>query len=284
MKQRRLGRTGLDISEIGFGCGTTADLMIHGSPDERRNAVARALDLGINYFDTAPAYGNTVSETNLGQALAELGATPIVATKVALSLDELDDIAGAVVRSVEGSIARLGLPRLTLVQLHNRVGAHRAAKPDIGTGALMTVDDVLGPGGVVEGLNRLRDRGLVEFFGCCAFGGETEAVARLIDSNLFDTILVHYSALNTTAWTAPAEAGIRDYGRAGARATEAGMGTIALRVLEGGKLATSPQAAEDALRFALGNGEISTVLVGFSALNQIDQAAHAADRGDLPQS
>jgi aryl-alcohol dehydrogenase-like predicted oxidoreductase len=279
MNRRRLGRTGIEISEIGFGCGITAGLMIHGSPDARRDAVAHALDCGINYFDTAPAYGATVSESNLGQALAELNASPIVATKIALDLDDLRDIAGAVIRSVEGSLKRLRLPHLALVQLHNRVGAQRAAKPDIGTGALMTVDDVLGPGGVVEGLNRLRDRGLVSFFGCCAFGGETDAVAQLVDSGAFDTVLVHYSALNQTAWVTPSEPGIRDYGRAGARASAAGMGTVALRVLEGGKLATSPPDAEKALRFALSNGELSTVLVGFSELGQIDQAAQATLRG-----
>jgi aryl-alcohol dehydrogenase-like predicted oxidoreductase len=281
MKRRRLGRTGLDVSEIGFGCGITAGLMIHGSPEARRAAVAHAVELGINYFDTAPAYGDTVSEANLGQALAALDASPIVATKVALRLEELDDIAGAVTRSVEGSLARLRRQRLALVQLHNRVGAHRAPKPDVGTGALLTVDDVLGPGGVTDALTRLRERGMVEFFGCCAFGGEAAAVARVIDSGVFDTVLVHYSATNPTAWTPAAQAGTRDYGRVGARAAAAGMGTIALRVLEGGKLAASPVDAEHALRFALTNGGLSTVLVGFSELAQIDQAVGAAAKGGL---
>ena len=80
-------------------------------------------------------------------ALRELDAKPFVATKIALSLTDLDDIPGAVTRSVEASIERLGLARLALVQLHNRVGAARAAKADIGVGALLTVDDVLGADG-----------------------------------------------------------------------------------------------------------------------------------------
>ena len=60
MKRRPLGRTGLSISEIGFGCGPTAGLMVRGDDKMRRDAVARALELGIDYFDTAPAYGDTL--------------------------------------------------------------------------------------------------------------------------------------------------------------------------------------------------------------------------------
>ncbi len=65
---------------------------------------------------------------------------------------------------------------------------------------MLTVDDVLGPGGVVEAFRALRDRGLVRFFGCSAYGGDPAAVARLIDSGAFDTIIVNYSMLNRTAW------------------------------------------------------------------------------------
>src|SRR5262249_53992639 len=157
-------------------CGPTAGLMIRADAKTRRDAVARALELGIDYFDTAPIYGDTLSEQNLGQILHELGAKPFVATKIALELRDLDDIPGAVTRSVEASIARLGVPRLALVQLHNRVGSQRAVKADIGVGALLTIDDVLGQGGVVPTLERLRARGLVAQFGCCAYGGETAAI------------------------------------------------------------------------------------------------------------
>src|SRR6185437_1073024 len=198
MKRRLLGRTGLDVPEIGFGCGPTAGLMVRGSAAERRAAVKRALDLGVDYFDTAPVYGETVSEANLGGTLRALHAKPIVATKVALEAEHLGDIRGAVIRSVEASVARLGVP-ITLIQLHNRVGPQRAAKAEYGTGALLTVDDVLGHGGVAEAFRTLRDSGLVRFFGCSGYGGEPASVARLIDSGAFDTIIVNYSMLNRTA-------------------------------------------------------------------------------------
>jgi L-galactose dehydrogenase/L-glyceraldehyde 3-phosphate reductase len=295
VKRRLLGRTGLSVSEIGFGCGPTAGLMIRADAKMHRDAVARALELGIDYFDTAPVYGDTQSERHLGAALVALGAKPFIATKVALELGDLDDIPGAVTRSVEASIARLGVPRLGLVQLHNRVGGARAAKADIGTGALLTVDDVLAAGGVVPTLERLRARGLVGHFGCCAFGGEAQAIARLIDSGAFDTILVHYSVLNPSAWR-DAGAGLRDYAQLGAHAVGSGMGVVALRVLDGGALtgANVPPAlaalADEtghsvpvlALRFALSNTAISTALVGFSDAGQIDAAVAAAAAGPLP--
>jgi len=294
MKRRALGRTGLSVSEIGFGCGPTAGLMVRGDAKARQQAVARALELGIDYFDTAPAYGDTLSEQHLGETLRALGAKPFIATKIALELSDLDDIPGAVTRSVEASIARLGMKRLDLVQLHNRVAAGRAPKADIGTGAMLTVDDVLAVGGVVPTLSRLRARGLVAQIGCCAYGGEPASVAQLIDSGVFDTVLVHYSLLNPSAF-APAPTGRRDYAQLGARAAAIGMGTIALRVLDGGALLNNPpaalqtigqQAGDDlaslALRFVLSNDSVATALVGFSDLAQIEAACAAAAAGRLP--
>ncbi|HEX4113148.1 MAG TPA: aldo/keto reductase [Stellaceae bacterium] len=267
MKRSALGRTGLTVPEIGFGCGPTAGLMVHGAPKERRAAVARALDLGLDYFDTAPVYGDTASEAHLGETLRALHAKPIVATKVALEAEHFGDIRGAVTRSVEASVARLGVP-ITLIQLHYRVGPQRAAKAEYGTGALLSVDDVLGPGGVVEAFGALRDRGLARFCGCSGYGGEPASVARLIDSGAFDTIIVNYSMNNRSAWAPGGVA--RDYGGVGKKAAASGMGVIGLRVLEGGALA---EKAQEAVRFALSNRDIATVLIGFSDLAQIEAAA-----------
>jgi aryl-alcohol dehydrogenase-like predicted oxidoreductase len=246
--------------------------MTRDAPDLQREAVGRALELGINYFDTAPVYGDTASEANLGRVLADLRARPVVATKVALAWEERDDVYGAVMRSVEASHRRLRVPCIDLVQLHNRVGPERAPKPDFGSGALLTVADVLGPRGVLEALQALRAEGRVSFFGCCAFGGDPASVAELIDSDAFDAVLVHYSRLNRTAWDAAAEPEARSYAGAGARAARAGMGTIAIRVLDAGK---APDPGE-ALRFVLSNAEVSTALVGFSDARQVEQAARSA--------
>lgn len=305
---RTLGRTGLQISEIGFGCGGGAGLMVGNDEEAQVAAVTRALERGINYFDTAPIYGKYRSERNLGRALQKLGAKPIVATKVALELVDLDDIAGAVVASVEGSLERLGRDMVEVVYLHNRVARERAAKPNIGVGALLTEDDVIGRGGVVEGFRRLRDRGLVKFFGCCSYGGEMSALERVIASDAFDALLVHYNIITQTAWLPPVPAShVQDHGCIGAHAAARGMGTSVLRVLEAGLLAGNSREvpseknnverararaltflqgkdatlAPAAIRFALSNPGISVVLIGVSELKHVDEAVDAAERGPL---
>jgi aryl-alcohol dehydrogenase-like predicted oxidoreductase len=309
MKYRTLGRTGLTISEIGFGCGTGAGLMVEDEPEKQMAAVARALERGVNYFDTAPIYGEFRSETNLGRTLRALGAAPVLATKVALEPEVLGDIAAAVVASVEGSLERLQRDSIDIVYLHNRIASERAVKPEVGVGSLLTVEDVLGPGGVVSGFESLRKRGLVKSFGCCAYGGDMGLLERVIDSDTFDALLVHYSALTQTAWlpTVPGSS-VPDYARIAARAAARGMGTVVLRVLEAGLLAGNSRelprvrnanaarsnALADlqgndatllplAIRFALSNAEVSTVLIGVSDISHVDDAVDAAECGVLTE-
>ena len=66
MNSRPLGATGLQVSELGFGCGMVGGLMTRGEYPTMRRAVARALELGISYFDTATVYGEGQSEANIG--------------------------------------------------------------------------------------------------------------------------------------------------------------------------------------------------------------------------
>jgi aryl-alcohol dehydrogenase-like predicted oxidoreductase len=310
--RRVLGRTGLAISEIGFGCGPTAGLIAAGQRAAQRAAVERALELGIDYFDTAPVYGAGESERNLGEVLGELGATPRVATKVALEQADFDDIRGAILRSVEGSLARLKVARIAVLHLHNRVGVARAAKAELGTGALLCVDDVLGARGVAETFASLRSQGVVDFFGCSAYGGDMTAVEHVVDSGEFDCLQVHYSVLNTSAWEpAPADCRLRNYHGIAARAAAAGLGVIALRVLEAGLLTDREPVARQvradgeasaaereslaarlggeslrdvALRFALARPGVTTALIGFSSAAQVEQAAASLANGGLPAS
>jgi len=73
MRYRAIPDTGLSLSEIGFGCGGNAGLMVRGDRAEQIRVIARALDQGINYFDLAPDYGDGLAESNLGIALKEIG-------------------------------------------------------------------------------------------------------------------------------------------------------------------------------------------------------------------
>ena len=71
MQPRKLGRTGLDVAALSFGCGAVGGLMVRGTAAEQERAVARAIEIGVRYFDTAPQYGDGVSEQNLGRILAK---------------------------------------------------------------------------------------------------------------------------------------------------------------------------------------------------------------------
>lgn len=266
-----------------------------------------ALDLGINYFDTAPAYGGSISEANLGRALDELGATPILSTKVSLTSADLDDIPGAVVRSVRASMRRLRVARLPLVYLHNRVAKSRSVSEN--GKIVLTVADVLEPRGVAEGFDILRQNGVIDFAGCCAYGGDMDETKMLIDGGIFASIFVNYSMLNPSAWHA-APPNVTNYAKIGAYAAQAGLGTIALRVLEGGALsgtgvvpnggmdrdaitasaARAGMMAEEAgidlsqaaIRYCLSNPDVANVLVGFSDIAQVKSAVDAANLGPLP--
>ena len=319
MNYRTLGKTGPRVSEIGFGCGNVGGLMVRGSHEEQVQAVRRALDLGISYFDTAPSYGDGRSEINLGRVLAELRPQATVATKVRLRGDDLKDIRSAVQRSLEASLQRLGRDSVDLLQLHAQVTMER------GTGGRETVgfEDVLGKNGVADAFDAVRSQGLIRFLGFTGMG-ETSALHRVIDSGRFDVVQAYYNLLNPSGGMAvpPGFVG-HDFDRLIDKAAERGMGVVAIRVLAGGALAgpaarqghASPSVGgtmvpggeydadesraealdflaadgatgkpQAAIRFALMHPGVSTVLVGFSDLAQIEEAAACSGKGPLTET
>ena len=193
MKYRALGATGLEVSEIVFGGGAVGGLLIRSDPETRVAAVRRALDLGINWFDTAPSYGDGQSEENLGAALQELKASPHVSTKVSLRPEHMSDVPGEIRRSVEDSLRRLQRDKVDVVILHNPTTETRGARR-----VSMSEEDVLGKNGVVDGFETLRDEGLTSFFGFTA-SGDVPSLRRLIESGRFHVAQVFHSLVNPTA-------------------------------------------------------------------------------------
>jgi aryl-alcohol dehydrogenase-like predicted oxidoreductase len=130
MKYRPLGKTGIDVSEIGFGAwgigGRTSGHTSYGDTDDRTSlaALREALDAGITFFDTSSAYGNGHSEALIGQAFADRRSRAIVATKAGyVSWDQPPDFSPeAVVASTEASLRRLQSDYIDLLQLHNPPG------------------------------------------------------------------------------------------------------------------------------------------------------------------
>ena len=104
MQYAQLGRTGLTVSRAGFGGGGIGQVWGPTNEQEAIASVHRALDLGITFFDVAPSYGDGKAEEALGKALEGRAGPVVVATKVRLRADEMDDVAGAVQRSVDISL------------------------------------------------------------------------------------------------------------------------------------------------------------------------------------
>src|SRR5437588_209224 len=151
MEMRTFGRSGMRVSILGFGCGAVGGLMVRGDPADQERAVARALEAGVNYFDTAVQYGNGESERNLGRVLKKLKpANAIVGTKVRLPAADFARIADAVTASLEASLRRLGMDRVDIFHLHNAIAV-------TGNDESLSVRQVLDD--VVPAFDRLRQQG-----------------------------------------------------------------------------------------------------------------------------
>jgi L-galactose dehydrogenase/L-glyceraldehyde 3-phosphate reductase len=312
MEYRALGRTGLRVSALGFGCGNVGGLMVRGTPAERERAVARALELGVNFFDTAPAYGDGVSEEHLGQVLRALKPQCIVATKVRVGPGGLDDPAGSVTRSLETSLRRLGRDRVDLLQLHDPIHVVREGGYP---GAAEALERIL------PAFEALRRAGKVGFVGMTAIG-ETPAVHRVLGSGQVSTAQVCFNLLNPSpGFAVPPGFPAQDFDRLLTLTRAQGIGVIVIRVLAGGALSgelgrhpiavpsvepisTGPDYATDvararalrglvdeghveslveaALRFPLGSDAVSTILLGYSSLEHLEAAAAWVAKGPLP--
>jgi aryl-alcohol dehydrogenase-like predicted oxidoreductase len=315
MQYRTVGKTGIKVSEIGFGCGNNAVLMVKAPYEDQRQAVRHALDRGINFFDTAFAYGLGKSEENLGRILNELGAEPVVSTKIRLESDAVGDVGAATIRAVEAGLKRLNRDHVDFIQLHTRVTLERGA----GKRFSLTPQDVLGPKGVVEGFKTMRDRGKVGYFGFSGLG-EVTALHQLIDSGEFHGFQAYYNLLNPSAGQpVPQGFSALDYRLIIDHAAARGMGAFVIRILAAGALTSDPSPgggsspeplspgsdypldvqraekvkaalsldgkslAQAAIRFGLMKSEVSTVLVGFSNTAHIDEAVACSGAGALSQ-
>jgi len=315
MQLRVFGRTGMQLSVLGFGCGAVGGFMVRGDAADQERVIARAIAAGVNYFDTAVQYGNGESENNLGRVLQKLKpANVAVGTKVRLPPGEFGRIADAITTSLEGSLARLGLDRVDIFHLHNPI-------TETGGGPALSVRQVLDD--VVPAFQRLRQQGKIRFLGMTAVG-DTAALRQVIDARVFDSAQVVYNMLNPSAGEQlPKDYPAQDYGRLFDSTKAAGVGVVGIRVLAGGALSGSAERhpiagpapepigsaisydadldrarrliplveegfaanlAEAATRFALSHPAMGTILVGMATPQQFEDALAAVQKGPLPQA
>ena len=227
MRYRPFGKTGIRVSEVSLG-----GAYIGGSnPErERENAVEivrRADELGINYIDTAPLYGN--SEALFGYALEAAGTGMHVATKVGYDPKDFDYRRDTVLRSLERSLTRLRISRLFSAQIHqvSEAGWERIMERD----------------GTLEGLREAQKRGLCDHIGIT--DRAIPMLAKLARTGEFETLLVfhdyHPCSQKAAKEVIPA-------------AAASGMGIVVATVLAGGLFADAPRRRA-ALENLEGHGE-----------------------------
>lgn len=275
MLYRTLGRTGLEVSVLGYGASPLGNEFSTIDPAEGRRAVRQAIDLGINYFDVSPYYGRTLAETRLGEALEGRRTEVILATKAGrygVNLpDGFDFSAERITRSVEESLCRLRTDYVDVFQVHDIEFGDRN----------QIIEETL------PAMFRLKEQGKVRFVGITAYPLQilAQVAARLpvdtilsycrydlLDTGLETTLLplakergiglINGSPLHMGALT---DKGVPAWHPAPRRVLAACQEAAAFCRARGADI------ADLALQFALAEPAVATTLVGMSKVTHVER-------------
>jgi aryl-alcohol dehydrogenase-like predicted oxidoreductase len=186
---RKLGRTGLEVSEVGYGAwGIAGDAWLGAKDEESLKALNRAVDLGLNFIDTALAYGEGHSERLVGKIVDERDETIYVATKVppknriwpapeGVPVEEV--FPGDYVREcTEQSLSNLGLDTIDVQQFH------------------VWQDDWVGQGDWLGAVEDLKQEGKIRAFGVSINDHQPSNAVRIIETGVVDTVQVIYNVFD----------------------------------------------------------------------------------------
>ncbi|PJN27876.1 aldo/keto reductase [Kitasatospora sp. CB02891] len=300
MRYRQLGRSGVEVSEVGFGAwGIGASGWIGAREDESLAALHRAIDLGVNFIDTARGYGE--SERLVGKVVREraaAGQQVRVATKVPPlnrqwparpGVDPAETFPGAHIReSVQTSLRASGLERFDLVQFH------------------VWHDEWMGRGDWLETVTELKEEGLIGLFGVSINDHEPHSAVELVRSGAVDAVQVIFNVFDQSPldelFPACQEHGVGvivrvalDEGGLTGRLTPDTVfpdGDFRQRYFRGDRLAEVERRAaaiaadlgigadglaEAALRFVLSEPAVSTVIPGMRSVRNVERNAAVGD-------
>lgn len=252
MQYRRLGKTELKVSAVGFG-GIKLTQVDDQVADQ---AIHRALDLGINFIDTARNYGE--SERKIGKVLKTRREEAIIATKSGQRDGK------SMTEELETSLRDLGVEAIDLYQLHS------VSSPS-------TWEAVTAPGGAIEAALQAKEKGLVKHVGASCHRS-LDTMRKAIECGQFETIMLAYSPLD--------QEGVGPEILPLARQHD--LGVIIMKPLAGGRISTRKPGEEDkstapdpvageAIRFALSNENVSTVIPGITCAAEVEQNAQIGD-------
>ena len=256
LSYRRLGRTEAQVSDISIGTGSS-------SGGRMTPAVAReAIERGMNYFDTAPDYSETGSETVLAEAMKGYRDQIFLATKFCTTSGHLGPGTSVAdyMAAVDGSLQRLQTDYVDLVHIHS----------------CNTVERLLDEN-VHEAFDRLRDQGKARFLGVSTHTPDLEPVARAaIESDRFDVLMLAY---HHGAW--PSLQAIVD------EAAENDIGVVAMKTLRGAlhqgldwSRAEADSFTQAAFKWVLANPSVSCLVISLWEQAQLDEFFHAS--GQVP--
>jgi aryl-alcohol dehydrogenase-like predicted oxidoreductase len=303
MRYRTLGRTGLEVSELGYGAwGIGKTGWIGADDDESLRALRRAIELGVTFLDTALAYGNGHSERLVGRVVRERSETVHVATKIPPKNGQWPARPGTraedafprswVVDRTEESLRNLGLETVDVQQFH------------------VWSDEWVGQGDWLEAIEQLKRDGKIRFFGVSINDHQPANALRLIETGVVDTVQVIYNLFDQSPedelFPAVEHAGVgvivrvpfdeggltgsvrpdtsfpdgdfRNQYFAGDRKQEVWDRAQAVAADAG---VSVEQLAETALRFCLSHPAVSTVIAGMRSLRNVEANAAAVDAGPL---
>ena len=290
MRKRILGKTGIEVSELAFGSLFTSSL----GPgfDDSKQAVHKAIDLGINYFDTAPAYAN--SEEIFGKIIADIKTPIVLSTKLGGRPQPFDPQNKAqLLASVKESLRLLHREVIDILFVH---------EPDRPLQYNWWTDPESAYGPVIDVLDQLKKEGIIRFSG---LGGTTASeMAHLMRSDRFDVVLTafNYSALfrEATHEIFP-EAKVRNMGIVlGSTLQQGGLGRRYDEVVRAKPAWLSKprqqqflafyhlldelgmSVVELCLRFAISSIDAHTVLIGPKTAEQVEDSVCAVEKGPLP--
>jgi predicted aldo/keto reductase-like oxidoreductase len=252
LQKRRLGRTGLEVTVFGFGCIKFP----HISAEQAAGALEHAIDLGVNFIDTARGYGD--SEVKIGPVLKRRRDQVCIATKSGQRKSD------GMLRELETSLKNLQTDYLDLYQ------AHWVCNNDV-------LDEVLAPGGALEALRKAKEQGKVRHYGITMHRHHA-AIRRAIESGLFETIMLAYNPLD--------EEGVGDLATL---AAEHDMGVIIMKPLSGGLLVSPPDKSKvdgldpvvaGTLRGIASNPHVTTVIPGMVSIQQVNENYRAITTAD----
>ena len=307
MQQRTLGKTGFQVSALTLGGGGIGMVWGPTTDEECIETVKYAVASGINILDLAPVYGKGKAEEIVGQAWRELTPTPLIATKVFVMPDERKDLSGAVQRSIDGSLKRLGLSRIDVFQLHNQIEPQEPT-----SSRRLTLREVVGAGGVLEAMQKLKDAGVVKALGFTGIARHDVVRELFADGRLATVQLVTNILCSEGEMGARGDAPYRDHGEMLRLAQAAGFGVFGIRPFAAGSLTaaidrtlpaehpvvrdfalaqqhlsflaveTSSSLSIAAMRYALSLPGVSTVVTGAKNRTELAEAVAAVTAGPLP--